>query len=166
MLKIIKAIDNDREFLSMVCQDAAKLYDSILPGAFDKQAKKFIDKGLPDAYEIEIIKQKEENIGFIGTTGLDEDTLYITAIYILSPYQGKGYGTEILEAIEGKFCDKGIKKLALLVHSKATWAINFYKKKDFTIVETEPEKIKEYSAHRMAKYFLPETLLMVKTIAL
>ncbi len=165
MLKIIKAMDNDREFLSKVCLDAAKLYDSILPGAFNKQANRYLDRGLPDAYEIEIIQQEKENIGFIGTVALDEETLYLTAIYILSNYQGQGFGTETLEAIKKKSYNKGIKKVALLVHSRATWAITFYEKMGFSIIETEADRIKEYSANRMSKYYLPDTLLMAKAIA-
>jgi len=164
MIKICEAKDKDIPFLSEVCKDASKLYDSILPGAFEKQAKKFLKQGLPETYNIGIVNKGNEKLGFIGTVELNSNTIYLTAIYLLECYQKQGYGKIIINYIEKDVYRKGINKLVLLVHLKAHWAIDFYIKNGFRIIETEENNIKKYLDYRMSKYFLPSTILMEKVL--
>lgn len=164
MLRIIEAQDRHKLFLSEVCKDATQLYDDIIPGAFEKQAKKFIEEGLPKSYNIGIVNINDINIGFVGLVKLDNDTLYLTALYLLANYQRQGYGRLILDAIEEDAYQAGVKTIVLLVHSEATWAINFYGKNGFEVIETEESKMKKYADNRMANYVLPSTILMGKKL--
>ncbi|ABR48410.1 GCN5-related N-acetyltransferase [Alkaliphilus metalliredigens QYMF] len=164
MIKITAAENSDRFFLSEVCIDTVQTYDSILPGAFEKQAKKFSEEGLPKTYDIGIVKLEDLKLGFVGFVRLDNETLYLTAVYLLEVYQRQGYGKKIINTIEKEAYKEGIKRVVLLVHSKATWAIDFYEKNGFYVIEIEENKIKEYADSRMAKYFLPSTILMGKML--
>lgn len=164
MLRITEAKNNHRVFLSEVCKDAAQLYDEILPGAFEKQAEKFIKEGLPKNYDIGIVNLDNTEIGFVGLVEIDSETLYLTALYLLSKYQRQGYGRLILDVIEKDARQAGMKAIILLVHSKATWAVNFYAKNRYDVIETEESKIKKYGNNRMTNYVLPSTILLEKKI--
>ena len=164
MVRIIRAKNDHRIFLSEVCKAATQFYNEIFPGAFEKQAKKFIEEGLPKNYDIGIVNIEDTKIGFIGLVELDDETLYLTALYLLSKYQRQGYGRSILDIVEKDAQQAGIKTIVVLVHSKATWATNFYNKNGYEVLETEESKIKKYADYRMANYALPSTILMEKKI--
>lgn len=165
MIKIVDAKESDRLFLAEVCIDAVQLYDIILPGAFEKQAKKLEEEGLPKTYEIQTVSLNDIKIGFIGHVNLDTNILYITALYLLTSYQRKGYGKVILDMIEKDAYQKRFKRIALIVHTKATWAIDFYEKNGFRVIETEENNIKKYANSKMTKYALPSTILMGKEVS-
>lgn len=157
----IKLADNpDTDFLAKVCLDAAKKYDSILPGAFEKQAKKYNRDGLPTKYQVRTIISNSTQIGFLGFKEISQSTEYIVGLYLLSKYQNLGFGQKVLAEFE-KFCQK--KQILLLVHQSADWAISFYKKNGFIIVGTTKEEIIKYE-EMMKTNYLPNTYLMSKKL--
>ncbi len=52
-------------------------------------------------------------------------------IDILPPYQHKGYGTKLLDALKENLSAKGINSVMLVVNSSNKKAVNFYKKNGF-----------------------------------
>ncbi len=52
-------------------------------------------------------------------------------IDILPPYQHKGYGTKLINALKENLSSKGINSVMLVVNSSNTNAVNFYKKNGF-----------------------------------
>jgi ribosomal protein S18 acetylase RimI-like enzyme len=75
----------------------------------------------------EILVIEEDVIcGFIGIT----DKSYIAGLFISKQFQGRGYGTILLEE-----CQKHHSVLILNVYAKNTQAINFYHKHGFKITD-------------------------------
>ncbi|WP_034328426.1 GNAT family N-acetyltransferase [Alkaliphilus transvaalensis] len=164
MLSYRSATDGDKYFLRLVCLNTSKLYQYILPGAFDKQADKFMKEGLPSTYSINIIELTNEPIGFIGTTKLDAATLYLTALYFLSSYQRKGYGELILKQLISRSQKEGYQEIVLLVHEKAHWAISFYSKLGFKCISNVESEIKAYKDSKLKPYAIPSTMMMAKSL--
>ena len=52
-------------------------------------------------------------------------------IDILPPYQHKGYGTKLIDALKENLSAKGINSVMLVVNSSNKKAVNFYKKNGF-----------------------------------
>ena len=150
--------------LSEICLSINDLYDPILPEAFKKQAEKYLNKGLPNTYEISIIESDSRGIGFIGYTDITESTRYLIAFYLHSAYQRKGIGEQILNTLVNLLETDNYEEIVLLVHKKATWAINFYLKNDFEILGKSKEKIQDYKNGILNKYYIRDTILMGKRL--
>lgn len=160
MLEIKPASLNDCYILSDICLKTDPIYKDILPNAFKKQAKKFEEYGLPNNYDIFLINDQNNTIGFIGLKNLSKDIAYLVAIYIYPEYQHNGYGKNSLNLIINQLKRDNIKKLLLLVHSKAEWAINFYLNYGFTAVYDKLDDIENYCDCILKGYALPSTVLM------
>ncbi|MBS4535043.1 GNAT family N-acetyltransferase [Clostridium sp. D2Q-14] len=126
-----------------------------MPNSFKVQAEKFKANGLPKNYNVEIVLIDNNPIGFIGTTMISNDTLYLTALYILNEHQRKGYGGLVLNIIQNRCIKCKIKKVILRVHKYAKWATNFYLANGFKIIEKE--KINDLK-------IIDNTVAMSKTI--
>lgn len=71
----------------------------------------------------------------------NQDVVWISGLYVLPLYQGRGIGLSLLRAIENKAQAWGCKIVALETHEKADWAINFYKRAGYDVINgkiTEP----------------------------
>jgi len=53
---------------------------------------------------------------------------WINFLAVLPEYQGRGYGSEMMSAVEGMIAEKGCPKINLQVRSYNTGVIEFYKK--------------------------------------
>ena len=79
--------------------------------------------------------EKKELIGVIGIQKIKDVTL-IRHAYTLTAYQGKGFGSKLLEYLLNKNKNS---RLLVGTWKNAKWAIRFYKRFDF-ILHTEEEK--------------------------
>ncbi len=154
----------DSEFLARVCESNVPLYDSIMPGAFKKQADKYRVKGINTGYSISIIEKDSVSVGFTGTLELNSESLYLVAIYLLSEYQRLGLGHIVLEQIEEMCKEISMNKIMLLVHKDADWAINFYKKNGYDISAKTEKEIKGYDSNILEKLYIGNTYLMTKAL--
>lgn len=150
-MKIRQAYEKDKKALQEICLSNASLYDSIIPGGMKRQGEKFL-KNLSLNYELKIIEVDDKIVGFLGMVILDEATSYLVALYFHNQYQGKGYGSKVLDQLNIT--------LLLLVHKNATWAIQFYKKNGFNIITKEALEIKNYQEGLLKKWYLKDTILM------
>lgn len=159
-MNIRKAENRDLNFISDVCLDNDKIYKEIMPNAFKKQAKKYLDFGLPKTYELYIISVNGRDIGFLGQIIIDENSTYIVALYILSGYQKRGYGRKIINEI---IVRNKTKRIMLLVHENAEWAIKFYDRIGFEIVGKSKDDMINYEK-KFNKYYIAHTIMMAKEI--
>ncbi len=56
-------------------------------------------------------------------------------VYVNPNYQRRGVGTSLMRCIERRARELGLKKLKLVTHERAYWAINFYGKLGFNVVD-------------------------------
>jgi hypothetical protein len=68
----------------------------------------------------------------------DENRLYVSSLYLLPEFEGKGIGTKLLERGEGYAAEKGLDELWIGVMVKNRQALVFYRKVGFLFVREEP----------------------------
>ena len=163
-MRIRSANSKDKNFLVKVCRDAKRVYSDIMPQAFENQAKKFENEGVPKKYNVYIVQKKNGKIGFIGIKELNKNIIYLAGLYLLSNQQRKGYGKEIIEKLIKRYKKQGYEEITLLVHKDAYWAISFYKKNNFKVETDNMERIKKYADGAMEEFAISSTILMKKII--
>lgn len=156
---IREAVNNDIEFIAEVCRDVAPLYESFIPGAFEKQACRYENDGLPSSYKIEIIEDKSESIGFCAYIKLSEDSWFLVALYVLSKYRGKGYGKEVMDAYIQRARMAEGKRMLLLVHKNAEWAIKFYKRYGYDEIADTMDGVVAFEP-LLDKLYIKNTILL------
>lgn len=142
MIGLSKAKHKDLEFICQVCKSTEEIYSDIMPGAFSKQGKKYEKFGLPTDYDIYIIKNEEIPIGFLGLTYLNNESVYLVALYLLKDYYRQNYGTKTLDYLCMELKENGVSEIVLQAHVKAIWAINFYKKNGFIEMTKKEDHIR------------------------
>ncbi len=163
MLSIVAAKNDDRFFLSQLMETNIPLYKEIMPGAFERQAHLFREEGLPIKYTTSIIKDANQSIGFLGLKNLTHEICYLVALYFLPEYQRKGFGIEIINFVTERLIKDNFNEIILLVHQKAKWAIDFYRKCGFKSISNSEDEIKSYGDRVLEFFYLPSTILMSKT---
>ena len=68
----------------------------------------------------------------------DQNRLYVSSLYFLPEFEGRGMGSRLLEAAEGYATEKGLDELWIGVMVKNGRALDFYKKVGFQFVREEP----------------------------
>jgi ribosomal protein S18 acetylase RimI-like enzyme len=68
----------------------------------------------------------------------DENRLYVSSLYLLPEFEGKGIGMKLLEWGEGYAAEKGLGELWIGVMVKNRQALLFYRKVGFEFVREEP----------------------------
>jgi len=68
----------------------------------------------------------------------DENRLYVSSLYLLPEFEGKGIGIRLLESGEGYAAEKGLDELWIGVMVKNRQALLFYRKVGFQFVREEP----------------------------
>jgi len=144
MVKIDPALEEDNFFIADVCRSVNSFYDNIMPGVFEKQAKKFEEKGVSKKYKTMLIKHNEKPVGFLGYNILDKSVVYLIAFYIHADYQRFGIGKKAINLLIDWLNKEDYTELILLVHKKASWAINFYRKIGFKTVANQENQIINY----------------------
>lgn len=154
------AVDKDKYTLAVICESISPLYDPIMPGAFQSQALKYIERGIPTSYKVEMIEVESQPIGFLGAIQLDKDITYLVALYFHAEQQRKGYGKVALEILKEKNKSRGCKEIILLAHNEATWAVSFYLKNGFEVISYHEDEIRAYNNGILRSMYLPNTVLM------
>ena len=104
-----------------------------------------------------VIEENNKIIGYGTAAKLNKNSMDIESIAILPEYQGKGYGTGLIEAIEGEIKNRSYKIVVLEVREKNENAKNFYLNRGYKIIDfMEDYYLLEFNgsrnAYRMEKY--------------
>lgn len=158
-IKIYKANDPHVDDLVKICLSNVELYESIMPGAFQKYASGILQNGIPATYDVMMIEYKCEVVGFVGTIELKEGIVYLMALYLQREYQGKGIGKIVMDKLKDFFQNKGNNEIVLLAHKDAKWAISFYEKQGFNFISGLEIDIRSYANTQLEKYYLKNSVL-------
>ncbi|QKX07097.1 GNAT family N-acetyltransferase [Aquimarina sp. TRL1] len=98
------------------------------------------------------------NVGSSQTEYCLDEALEVERIYILSIYQGRGYGSKLLDKAVEIAKTAGVKNIWLGVWEKNLKAINFYQKNGFVVFHTHIFKLgdEEQTDLLMKKVILDE----------
>lgn len=162
-VSLLSAKDSDNSFIADVCRKTIPLYDSFLPGFFERQASYF-DTQIPRGYDFYIIYCNGERAGFIGNKKLNDDTIYMAMLFLLPEYYRSGIGSRAMILLEKELKEIGIKNFTLLAHRKAGWAVSFYLKNNFKKAGDTKEEVKAFKGGIVEPFYFDETILMYKEI--
>lgn len=151
MITLREIEKGDNIFIASVCKESTKLYDPLMPGAFDQQAEIFEEEGIPEDYRFRIIYEGEEKVGFVGDTDVAIDVAagkkvnYLIMLYLKENKYRSGIGSEVLKLYEAELKEQGgYEEITLLAHPGATWAKDFYRKNGYKLlIGSEHEDYKE-----------------------
>lgn len=76
---------------------------------------------------------REEIVGVIALKSSGKEGV-VRFLYVKPGFQRKGIGSELLRFLEDYAKGKGLRKLSLVVHSRASWAIRFYRSHGFVTI--------------------------------
>ena len=97
--------------------------------AMTKQIKK-------DGYEYYFLVEKGKNIGYTGFRK-DGDKLFLSKLYILKEYRGKGYASQSFAFLENLCKEQGLTAIWLTVNRYNDNTIAVYKRKGFEVIRTQ-----------------------------
>lgn len=123
------------EVLARVLEDAHALYEPLMGDAFQKLALRYQNEGPKNPHHYWLIIEDQEPVGFCAFEPLTGDTIYLIGLYLFSNQQGKGLGKRVLKRLEGYWRYLGYGNVRLQAHQKATWAIAFYKRCNYQIID-------------------------------
>lgn len=154
MIYFREAREEDTDAIAAICRDAKGFYDFAEEG-FERMAQAFETEGLYVNYNLRMVYDEDELVGFIGTHDLGNHRCMLVALYIRNAMQRKGYGKLIIDVL-GKEDD-----IYLYTHEKAHWAIGFYEKIGFNKRELSDEDIHKIHP-RLLTDRMPNTILYSK----
>lgn len=73
--------------------------------------------------------------GFTSWYPKDNKVAWISMLHVASGYQGKGVGTKLIESVEQRAKEIGMRAVALEAQRKAEWAVNFYYKRGYEVLD-------------------------------
>lgn len=78
-------------------------------------------------YEYYYFSEKGKKIGYMGFCEMEDKTLFLSKIYILKKYRGKGYARQGFEFLKKVGRGRGLTKIWLTVNKNNSITINIYK---------------------------------------
>lgn len=78
------------------------------------------------------------NVGYVGIVPQpEEDTLFLSKLYILKTFRGKGYSSETFQFLEGLCQGMNLHSIWLTVNKENAGSIAIYKSKGFETIRTQ-----------------------------
>jgi ribosomal protein S18 acetylase RimI-like enzyme len=103
-----------------------------------------------------IIKEEDEIVSVAEYMAIiDKKELFLYGFLTREKFRGKGYGGKLIEFSEKIAKDKGYKAISLTVDPKNLNALNFYKKREYEIIELQNDEYGE-GIHR---YLMKKSLV-------
>ena len=81
-----------------------------------------------------VLSDGNEILAFASFRLKNEQTVWISSLYVKIGSQGKGYGSKLLKKIENFALKNKAKVVVLETEKKAKWAVNFYLKNSYKII--------------------------------
>lgn len=98
------------------------------------QSPSAIADAISDGYEYYFITTEDENVGYVGIK-TQQDKLFLSKIYILATYRGKGFAYEAVNHLCGLCKQRGLNAIWLTVN-KNNSSVQRYERIGFKIVDT------------------------------
>jgi N-acetylglutamate synthase-like GNAT family acetyltransferase len=132
MIAIRRAIEEDREAMLAIVNDAARKYRGVIPA--DRWHEPYMPR---EEMESEIAAGvefwvAEEGGALLGVMGIQDrgEVALVRHAYVSTARQGKGVGTKLLEHVRALTS----KPILIGTWADATWAIGFYRRNGFRLV--------------------------------
>ncbi|NHJ05752.1 MAG: GNAT family N-acetyltransferase [Candidatus Heimdallarchaeota archaeon] len=91
-----------------------------------------------------VYRIKGKICGVAGLEILNNKKGLLRYVYILPKHQQTGIGTKLVKKIEEIAIKEGLTKLSLFTLEQAKWAIDFYLKLDYKLIETRESEMGKY----------------------
>lgn len=98
---------------------------------------------IAEGCEFYILSDSDKRIGFTEIKRYDDDTLFLSKLYLFKEERGKGYAREAFEFLKSYAKDLGLKSIWLTVNKGNARAIAAYKKQEMEIIRSEVTDIGE-----------------------
>ncbi len=98
------------------------------------QSAQAISEQIANGYLYFLIQEAGQFIGYISVQPKEQE-LFLSKIYVLSSWRGRGYGRKAVRFVEGLAKGKGLTKIVLTVNKNNTLAIKAYEAIGFKKVE-------------------------------
>ncbi|MFC1950585.1 GNAT family N-acetyltransferase [Chloroflexota bacterium] len=140
MLRKCQLDDMDRIFF--VTNEAARVYEGIIPADCYHQPYMSMDELEREMRRMAFFgwEVNEELVGIMGFEPIKDVTL-IRHAYVLPRWQKQGIGTTLLNHLKGLVTTP---RLLVGTWADAHWAIDFYKKHNFTLQPDKDELLRTY----------------------
>ncbi len=160
----------DYAFINEVFEATLPLYKDVMPGSFEanlENLKRLEERGLDfsaTGLKGYLLETDTARIGFAAVGPLSPRLAYLSSMYILPAYQRQGYGLETMKQLEAYYKSLAFQELCLLVHTKAPWARDFYKKAGYRVQADQPHSIVTYAGESIRHLIEPGLMLMSKSL--
>lgn len=160
----------DFAFIEKVFAAMIPQYAPIMPGSFEanlENLRRLQEKNLDftaTGLAGYVVETDTTALGFIAVGPLSPRLAYLSAFYFLPEHQGLGYGQKVLRQIENTYHRLGYQEMLLLVHQKAPWASNFYRKMGYKTLAENKTSIVQYAGAGIEHLLEPGLFLMGRTL--
>jgi N-acetylglutamate synthase-like GNAT family acetyltransferase len=129
------AVEEDTIVILSIINDAAQAYKGVIPN--DRWHEPYMDMEelkaqIKDGIIFWCYEDSDEIIGVMGLQNKDDVSL-IRHAYVKTVQRNSGIGTKLLSYL----CRSTKKPILIGTWETAVWAINFYKKNGFVLVDTD-----------------------------
>ena len=142
-MEIVKAQESDYPQMVEIYANSHEpfwsIYDEEEKTAFESNRTESVESFMKTSESKEIICAKEngEILGYAVFRLKNPETVWISSLYIDTKHQNKGIGSFLLKSIEKFTKEHEAKVVALETHRNANWAINFYLKNGFYVINDQ-----------------------------
>jgi len=131
------SLEDIKSILHVINVANREAFSKIIPKAYFREPFLSLEELLRDLKRMNFYVYEEEG-KIVGVSALqvkrEERTGIIYRVYVLPAYQRRGIGTSLIRKIEEEAKRIGLRKLMVLTDEKAYWALKFYKKLGYGIV--------------------------------
>jgi len=128
--------DDVQEILFVINTANRKAFGRIIPTKYFKEPIITIEE-LEESLEMmmfHVHRHKGMVVAVAALSVEDEDTGRIRWVYVLPKFQKQGIGTALVLHLEQVAREKGLRKIRLVTDNNAEWAIRFYKKLGYILI--------------------------------
>jgi len=139
---IRKCLKEDTERIHYIINEAARAYEGIIPADRYHQPYMPVDELRREMERMEFIGWEEDG-ELVGVMGIEpiKDVTLIRHAYVLPEWQKQGTGSRLLEHLKSMVTTS---RLLVGTWADAWWAIEFYKKRGFTLRPDKDRLLEAY----------------------
>jgi ribosomal protein S18 acetylase RimI-like enzyme len=144
-MKIRKCTDDDTPLIYEIINESAKAYKPVLPQHVYHEPQMSMKELLSEMKRIKFYAAVE-NDDIVGVMGYEfiKDVALIRHSYIKPNFQRKGFGSRLLEHLEALIQKADPSKIIAGTYENAFWAIAFYQKHGYNLVEDHDAVLRKY----------------------